>query len=212
MRLPNPRNVVRLLGQTQAAIQLALAAVPQLAQLLRELNALAIEAREFVAEAKFTQQEALALVAAVEITRREVQEVTHNAANTDAKAAAAVGRVTALIGEVESLVNRFRPALEQFAPIVDYAANEITVDDAEAFTALIHNAPDLVDKLNNQVVPVLDSLDTVGSDLREVMDNTQQMDQMLGAVPGLGRVKKRIEREQAPPAPATPPVTAPTEP
>ena len=58
------------------------------------------------------------------------------------------------------------------------------------------------------MVPVLDSLDTVGSDLREVMDTTQQMDEMLGAVPGLGRVKKRIEKQRTPPrrsVSATPP-------
>lgn len=60
-------------------------------------------------------------------------------------------------------------------------------------TGLIQDAAELVDKLSNDGVPVLDSLGTVGADLREVVDTTQQMDEMLGPVPGLGRVKKRIQ-------------------
>ena len=204
-----------MLAQAPAAIQVALGAVSELSQLVRELNALTVDARQFIGEANLTQQKALALVAAVEATRREAQSVADKARDTHSEAAASVAQVRAIVVEIEALIGRFSPALRKFAPVTEFVAAEITVDHAEAFTALIQSAPELVDKLTNDVVPVLDSLDTVGSDLREVMDTTQQMDEMLGAVPGLGRVKKRIEREQAPPKrprSAAPPVTAPTEP
>lgn len=198
MRPPGPVELFRLLGQTRAAVQVALGAVPQLVELVRELNALALEAREFIADSRLTQQQAARLVTEVEVTRRQAQEVADRARRTEAGAAAAVDEVRALVGDARSLLDRFEPALRKLEPIADFVAEEVTVDDAEAFAALVHSAPDLVDKLSNDVVPVLDSLDTVGSDLREVMDTTQQMDEMLGAVPGLGRVKKRIERQQTP--------------
>jgi ABC-type transporter Mla subunit MlaD len=186
----------RLLGQTRAAVEVALGAVPQLVELVRQLNVLAMDARDFIAESRLTQQQAALLVAEVEFTRRQAQEVADNARRTEAGAAAAMLEVSDLVAEVRSLVGRFEPALRQLAPLTEFVANQVTVEHAEALTGLIETAPELVDKLNNGVLPVMDSLDTVGSDLREVLDTTQQMDEMLGAVPGLGRVKKRIEKQQ----------------
>jgi ABC-type transporter Mla subunit MlaD len=199
MRPPGPFEVVRLLGQARAAIVLAVGAVPQLVALLGELNALVLDARKFIADSQLTQQQAARLVEAVESTRRQAQQVADNAGRTQQSAAAAVAEARELVGDVRSLLERFEPALGKLAPITDFVADELTVEHAEALTGLIQDAPDLVDKLSNDVVPVLDSLGTVGADLREVVDTTQQMDEMLGAVPGLGRVKKRIEKKERPP-------------
>ena len=210
MRPPGPVELFRLLGRTRAALEVALGAVPPLVALVNELNALVVEARAFMVASRLTQQQAAQLVAEVEGTRGQVQAIIDSARRTEAdaqrtaadaqrtvsSAATAVVEARDLIGDVRSLMERFEPALRKLAPVADSVADQITVEDAEALTALARSAPELVDKLSNDVVPVLDSLDTVGSDLREVMDTTQQMDEMLGAVPGLGRVKKRIERQQ----------------
>lgn len=199
MRSPGPLELFQLLGRTRAAVELALGAVPQLVELLRELNAVVLEARAFITESRLTQRQAAALIAEVEITRQQAHAIADNARQTEAGAAAAVHEVQQLVGDVRSLLGRFEPALRKLAPITESVADTITVEDAEALTAMMRSAPELVDKLTDDVLPVLDSLDTVGSDLREVMDNTQQMDEMLGAVPGMSRVKKRIQKEHASP-------------
>lgn len=199
MRPPGPLEVIRLLGRTRAAVILALGAVPQLVQLLGELNALVLDARKFIIDSQLTQQQAARLVDEVERTRQQAQQVADDAGLTQEGAAAAVAEARELVSDVRSLLERFQPALGKLAPITDSLADGLTVDHAEALTGLIQDAPDLVDKLSNDVVPVLDSLGTVGADLREVVDTTQQMDEMLGAVPGLGRVKKRIEKKAGPP-------------
>lgn len=201
MRLPGPFELFRLPARLGAAVELALGAAPQLVELQRELNAVVLEARAFITEARLTQRQAALLVAEVEITRQHAHAIADNASRTEASAAAAVREVEQLVGNVRSLLGRFEPALRKLAPITDFVADTITVDDAEALTALIHSAPELVERLTDDVLPVLDSLDTVGADLREVMDNTQQMDEMLGAVPGMGRVKKRMQKEHAVPTP-----------
>lgn len=199
MRLPGPFEVVRLVGQTRGAIVLALGAVPQLVELLGELNALVLDARRFIVDSQLTQQQAARLVNEVESTRRQAQQVADNARRTGEDAAAAVAEARELVGDVRVLLERFEPALVKLAPITDVVAEGLTIEHGEALTGLIQDAPELVDKLSNDVVPVLDSLGTVGADLREVVDTTQQMDEMLGAVPGLGRVKKRIEKKAGPP-------------
>lgn len=215
MRLPGPFEVVRLVGQTRGAIVLALGAVPQLVELLGELNALVVDARRFIVDSQLTGQQAARLVNDVESTRRQAQQVADNARRTGEDAAAVVAEARELVGAVRSLLERFEPALGKLAPITDVVADGLTIEHAEALTGLIQDAPELVDKLSNDVVPVLDSLGTVGADLREVVDTTQQMDEMLGAVPGLGRVKKRIEKNAVAPrrrAAAMPVVQEPVEP
>lgn len=199
MRLPGPVEVVRLVAQTRSAVVLALGAVPQLVDLLGQLNALVLDARKFITDSQLTQQQAARLVHEVESTRRQAQQVADNARRTEEGAAAAVAQARDLVSDVRALLERFEPALGKLAPITDSVAEGLTVEHAEAITGLIQDAPALVDKLSNDVVPVLDSLGTVGADLREVVDTTQQMDEMLGAVPGLGRVKKRIEKKEGTP-------------
>lgn len=215
MRPIGPLELFRLLDQTRAAVQVALGLVPRLVELLRAAEVLAQEAQQFLADTRLTQQQAAKVVAEVETTRRQVQQIADRAGRTETDAAAAVREIRQVAVDVQSLLARFEPALGKLAPLTDFVANELTVDHAEAFTGLIQDAPELVDKLSNEVMPVLDSLDTVGADLRQVVDTTAQMDEMLGAVPGLGRVKKRIEKKQTTtrrPVSASPRPVEPVEP
>ena len=82
------------------------------------------------------------------------------------------------------------------APLAEHLADNVTGEDAAAVVEMIHTAPGLVDRLDTDIVPVLDSLDTVAPDLRNVLDVSEGMNEMLGSVPGLGRVKKRVEKDQ----------------
>jgi hypothetical protein len=95
--------------------------------------------------------------------------------------------------------------------------------------------PPIVGKLDSDILPVLDTLATVAPDLRDLLDVSKELNELIGAVPGLGRVKKRIEERQqeaddyraeeappaapdrtaiaattAPPAPASPTMAAST--
>ncbi len=221
MRIPGPLEMVRLAASVPAALQTAVAAAFQLAELTRQLAELVHQAREFVVDATLTQRQAQALVELVGSTRLDAQAIADRVGGTQAEAAAAVSEASAAVAEaaaliesVQQLLTRFQPALAKLGPLTEVVAREVTTDDAQALTDMLHTAPDLVDTLQNDVVPVLDSLDTVGPDLRDVREVTHAVDEMLGAVPGLGRVKKRVEREQVrkPRPPAAVPETATGEP
>jgi hypothetical protein len=62
--------------------------------------------------------------------------------------------------------------------------------------ALVDHLPLLVMKLETDVIPVLDSLGTVSPDLRELLNLTVELNELLANVPGLGRIKRRIEQEE----------------
>jgi ABC-type transporter Mla subunit MlaD len=115
----------------------------------------------------------------IEVTRAAADEVVTHANATRQRAdhvAVAtehtVGRATALLDALEPSLTRLRPTLERFAETTDPA-------EVEALVALV------------------DTLQTVGPDLRELLDIASELNEVLGRVPGMGRIKKRVEEEQA---------------
>jgi hypothetical protein len=43
---------------------------------------------------------------------------------------------------------------------------------------------------------VLDSLSTVAPDLHDLLDVSRELNEMLGQIPGISRMKKRIDKQQ----------------
>ena len=95
------------------------------------------------------------------------------------------------------LLDTYQPTLETVAPIVSRIAETTSPDEVDAVVQLIDALPSIVDKLDKDILPVLDTLSTVAPDLRDLLDVSRVMNELLGSVPGLGRVKRRVEVEQA---------------
>ena len=47
------------------------------------------------------------------------------------------------------------------------------------------------------MLPVMTTLGTVAPDLHDLLDVSRELNEMLGKLPGLGRIKRRVEEEQA---------------
>src|ERR1700712_3730576 len=196
MWFAGPLELLRLPGQALQAVRGASALVPQLADLIGELQELVSETRTVVRDAHATQREAQAVAVAAEQPRRQVQAFADRAAVTAAAAAEVAAAAQVSSRRVHQLIDRFEPALHSLAPFTDHPPDGVTSDDASAVVEMIHTAPGLVEKLDTDIVPILNSLDTVAPDLRDVLDVSEGMNEMLGSVPGLGRVKRRIEKDQ----------------
>ncbi len=61
---------------------------------------------------------------------------------------------------------------------------------------LIDQLPDLVERLETDILPMLVTLRTVGPDVHDLLDITRELNQMLGKLPGMGRVKRRVEEQK----------------
>jgi len=102
-----------------------------------------------------------------------------------------------LTDRVAPLVETYQPMLETVAPIVSRIADSTSPDEVEAVVRLIDALPIIVERLDRDILPVLDTLSTVAPDLRDLLDVSRVMNELLGSVPGLGRVKKRVEEKRA---------------
>ena len=51
-------------------------------------------------------------------------------------------------------------------------------------------------RVERDVLPVMTTLGTVAPDLHDLLDVSRELNEMLGKLPGLGRIKRRVEEEQ----------------
>ncbi len=182
MITPWPREIMQLAERGRQTLDRVIALAPRAVALLDQVEALMARVD--------------ALVTSIEETDRQARQVVANAQDTVTAADQAVGRATALIDQVAPMLAASEPALNRLIPVLNEVAGAMTPQDAAAIAQLVNDLPEIVSKLNRDILPVLDTLGTVAPDLREVLDVSKDVSEMLGAVPGLGRVKRRIEEDE----------------
>lgn len=133
-----------------------------------------------------------ALISDIELTRDRAQAVVEQTELTVTRAAELTDRAQPLLDAFEPTLLRLEPTLRQLAATTD-------PDEVAAVVAMVDTMPEFVAKFHHDILPVLDTLDTLGTvapDVRDLLDVSTELNEMLGALPGLGRVKRRIEEQQ----------------
>jgi hypothetical protein len=124
---------------------------------------------------------------------RAAQSLLQEAEGLLQRTDALVGSAAKLIARVEPLFNEWEPMLGKLQPILARIADTTTAKEVDAVVGLIDALPNIVDKLDSDILPVVDTLATVAPDLRDLLDICKEISELIGSVPGLGRVKKQIE-------------------
>ena len=108
-------------------------------------------------------------------------------------------RADALVSEAGQVVAQHPAALTDrlIAPILDRLASTTSPAEVDAVILLIDTMPELVERMRKEILPILSTMTNVAPDVRELLETTKEFTEILGSVPGLGRLKKRVEeREQ----------------
>ncbi|HEU4511913.1 MAG TPA: hypothetical protein VFR87_02295 [Nocardioidaceae bacterium] len=108
----------------------------------------------------------------------------------------AITTTDGLMRRVLTLLDLTEPALTKLQPTLERLADTTHPDEVDALVALVDHLPLLADRMEGEVIPIVRSLQNVGPDIHDLLDLTRALNEMLAAVPGLGRVKKRIDEEQ----------------
>ena len=199
MRLPGLGSVdlLQLPARTLRAWQETLSLVPRLIRLVGDAEDLIGEIRAVAQDAHASQRQAQQAIDDVRSTRRHAHTVTDQVQATVGIAADAVAKAQRLTGEVQELLAKFRPALTQLAPLTEQLANSFTAADVSALLQVLRAAPTLLGKLETQVLPVVQTLDSIAPDVREILAASEGLGEMVGSVPGMGKIKKRIQQEHS---------------
>lgn len=108
----------------------------------------------------------------------------------------AVTTTEGVLGRVVRLVDLTEPSLVKLQPTLDRLAETTDPAEVDALVTLVDHLPQLVERFEGEMLPIVRSLQTVAPDIHDLLDLSRALNEMLGAVPGLGRVKKRIDEDQ----------------
>jgi ABC-type transporter Mla subunit MlaD len=181
-RILLPRDVIQLAERGYQGIEGLLALAPRVIDLLDQ-------AEQLIGRAN-------ALITRIDETNDRARNVVADTAVIVGESATVVRRAAALTDTVTPLVNAAQPALDRLLPLLNQVAKGVSAEDAAAITQLIQSLPVIVDKLDRDILPVLDTLGTVAPDMRELLDLSKDLNELLGSVPGFGRAKRRLDDEQ----------------
>jgi hypothetical protein len=177
VKLLTPRQVVGLLEHGYEEIEQLIGLVPRAIALLDSAELLIDRVNAVVTRIELTDQRANEVVAEAH------RVVVHTTAVVDS-AAGLVNRVTTMVAPFERLM-----------PLVDTVADSVTPADAAAVAKLVQDLPEIVGTLQRDILPVLDTLGTVAPDLRDLLDVSKDLNEILAALPGLGRAKRRLDKQ-----------------
>jgi hypothetical protein len=108
-----------------------------------------------------------------------------------------VAEVAVPIDRLVVLLDALEPPLTSLQPTLDRLAESTHPSEVDAMVTLVDHLPALVLTFEKDLLPVLDTLGTVAPDLHDLLDVSRELNEMLGKLPGIGRIKRRVEEEQA---------------
>ncbi|MCL8026660.1 hypothetical protein [Nocardioides bruguierae] len=173
MRLPNPLDPV---SQLLDLLPRVVGLVPTVEGLLDRIESTRLAAEE--------------LIARIETTRRSGEDLL-------AGAAGQVARIEALVDSLEPRLTELGPVLDRLVPIARELADTTSPDEVAALVKLVDQLPEVADKMESEVLPVLSTLGTVAPDVHDLLGVARELNEVLEKVPGVSRAKKKIDAEQA---------------
>jgi hypothetical protein len=218
MRLPvpGPRDVLSALERGSEQVEALLGAVPRVIALLDQAEALVARASlvvdrvEVVADAATAEVARVGVVvdaATAEVARVGVvvdaatAEVARVGVVVDA-AATQIERVDTAVdgaavqaGRAAALIDTLEPPLTALQPTLQTLADTTHPEEVAALVTLIDHLPTVTLQVERDVLPVMASLGSVAPDLHELLDVSRELNEILGKIPGIGRLKRRVEEE-----------------
>ena len=218
MRLPvpGPRDVLSALERGGEQVEALLGAVPRVLALLDQAEALVARASGIVDRVEAVADAATAEVARVgavvdaataEVARvggvvdAATAEVARVGGVVDA-ATAEVARVGGVVdgagvqvGRAAVLIDLLEPSLTTLEPTLRTLADTTHPEEVAALVTLIDHLPAVTLQVERDILPIMASLGSVAPDLHELLDVSRELNEILGKIPGVGRLKRRVEEE-----------------
>jgi len=172
LSLPRPSRIVSFAVSTAGravSTATAVASVPlRVLRLVDEIEVLLVRVTAIVDEARSVTDSAAVVV--------------REAARTSADAAEAATTARALIAAYEPPARQF---VEHLSP-----------EEVDAAIRMVDELPRLAQHLNEDVMPILATLDRVGPDIHELLGVTRDLRQAIVGIPGFAALRRRGEGKE----------------
>jgi ABC-type transporter Mla subunit MlaD len=204
MRLPvpGPRDLMSALERGSEQVEALLGAVPRALALLDRAEVLIERASATVDRVGGVVDAATAEVARVGAVVDAATVQVERVGTVVAAAATEIDRVTTVVdgaavqaGRAGGLLDAIEPSLTKLQPTLQTLADTTHPDEVAALVRLVDHLPALTDQVERDVLPVLTTLGSVAPDLHELLNVSRELNEILGKIPGIGRLKRRVEED-----------------
>ena len=161
------------------------------------LDAIRHRADDALDLARATLGAADAAVAAATRTQGAADEAINAVGKATSRAGDALARGEGLLVRLDPVVESYEKPLVALAPSVRRLAETLEPHEVEALVALIDRLPVVVKHLDEDVLPVLASLDNVAPDVHDLLDTVQDLRQIVKGFPGSRLFRRRGAEEIA---------------
>src|SRR5829696_2930749 len=188
MRLPvpGPRDVLSVLSRGGEQVEALLAAVPRLLGLLDAAEVVLARASATVDRIAIVGEDAATEIVRVGAVVDAAALEVHRVATVLDVAGVELARATVLVDAVE-------PPLTALLPTLRTLADTTHPDEVAALVRLVDHLPALTEQVERDVLPVLTTLGSVAPDLHDLLNVSRELNEVLGKIPGIGRLKRRVE-------------------
>lgn len=188
---------MRLLERGAEAVEVMLEAAPRVMSLLDDAEALLRRADTLIARIDQTRASADDVVRRTDAVVGRAEALLGRTDGVVDRAEDALAETAGLTGRLRELLDLTEPSLVKLQPVLDRLAETTHPEEVDALVQLVDTLPLLAERMESEIVPIMESMSTVGPDIHDLLDLTRELNGMLASVPGLSRVKKRIDEEQA---------------
>lgn len=218
MRLPvpGPRDVLSAFERGSDQVEALVGAVPRMLALLDRAEVLldrastAVDRVEGVvdaAEAEVARVGAVVDAATIQVERvgavvdTASAEVVRVGTVVDA-AGKEIERVDGVVagaavqaGRAAGLLDVLEPPLTTLQPTLQTLADTTSPEEVAALVQLVDHLPALTDQVEKDILPVLTTLGSVAPDLHDLLNVSRELNEILGKIPGVGRLKRKVEED-----------------
>ncbi len=167
--VPGPRDVLALVDRTGDLVEQLVGVIPRVGPFMDHVENLLDEVERLVRRIERTRQ----------------------------GAASAIGRVEVTVARIDVLLEQLEPSLRGLQPSLARLAASTDGHEVDAIVGFVDNLPRLLQRFEGDVLPVLTTLRSVSPDIHDLLDVSRELNELLVKVPGMGRIKKKVEEEQA---------------
>jgi hypothetical protein len=223
--VPGPSDVLAAMGGVRSGVADALELVPRAGALLgrvegmverlavvlarvegivdradAEIEAVASTRRQAdaaIAGVGETQRKADDAISAVGETQRKADDAISAVGDTRHRADDAISGVERTAGRADHVLDQYEPALIALGPAARRLAATLDPEEVQAMVTLIDRLPRMVAHLDEDILPILESLGDVGTDVHDLVDTVQDMRQVVKGFPGSRLFRRRGAEEIA---------------
>ena len=165
--------------------------------LVERIHQVADRAEVAIAQVESTIGQVDGVIAGAGSAVQRADAVVGQAADAVRQVAATLEGADQALGRANRMIDDFEAPLTALRPSLETLARTTHPDEVAAVVEMVDMLPQLTESVRTDVLPMLKTLDTVGPDLHELLFVSRELNEMLGSLPGMGRIKKRVEEEQA---------------